>query len=139
MYRFVQNRFVTCAISADCRGRVAFFVIPNGAQRSEESLFDPGARLGVAIEERFLAALGITDAHFCRNLDCACVARLKRAGGLCRRCPSTGGWRRACISAWWRGIGGREAPEWREDQRHRREDAWRRRDAASAGANPNSC
>ena len=61
---------------------------------------------------------------------------VRRGGGLCRRRPSTGGWRRACISGWWRETGGRGVPGWRGGRRRRRAGEWRRRGGASAGGGP---
>src|SRR5271168_561285 len=41
----------------------------------------------------------------------------RRGDGTCRKCPSTGGWKRVCIFAWWRGTGGRGVPGWRGGRR----------------------
>src|SRR5258708_35662428 len=63
----------------------------------------------------------------------------RRADGLCRKCPSTGGWRRAYIFVWWKATYGRAGPESRGGRRRRPADGCQTPGAAGADANPNPC
>src|SRR5437868_10724792 len=61
--------------------------------------------------------------------------KLTRGDALYRRSPLAGGSKRACISVWWKGIGGLTIPEWRAGRRRPPEDAWQTHGAANADAN----